>query len=79
MPNGSFLKVIGFGIVGGVAGTVLMDIVMVVTFLLAGQPWDTFFTMIGEKFGDGTLVGILVHNLVGLTGGFVFSLLVFNV
>jgi hypothetical protein len=79
MPNGSFLKVIGFGIVGGVAGTVLMDLVMVVTFLLAGQPWDTFFIMVGEKFGDGALVGILVHNLVGLTGGFVFSLLVFNV
>jgi hypothetical protein len=35
--------------------------------------------MVGEKLGYGALVGILVHNLVGLTGGIVFSLLVLNV
>ena len=75
----SFLRGIGFGIVGGVVGTVLMDIVMMLTFIIAGQPADTFFSMVGEKLGDGALVGMLVHNLVGLTGGIVFSLLVLNV
>jgi hypothetical protein len=75
----SFLKGVGFGIVGGLGGTVLMDVVMVLTFLIAGQPADIFFSMVGEKLGYGALVGILVHNLVGLTGGFVFSVLVLSV
>ena len=79
LVNKSFLRGIGFGIVGGVVGTVLMDIVMMLTFIIAGQPADTFFSMVGEKLGDGPLVGILVHNLVGLTGGIVFSLLVLYV
>ncbi len=74
-----FLRGIAFGIIGGLAGTVLMDIVMVLTFLVAGMPADTFFSMVGEKLGDGALVGILVHNLVGLTGGIVFSLLVLTI
>jgi hypothetical protein len=74
-----FHRGVGFGILGGLVGTILMDIVMVLTFLIAGQPADTFFSMVGEKFGYGTLVGIVVHNLVGITGGIVFSLLVLNI
>jgi hypothetical protein len=77
--NRSFFTGVGFGIIGGLVGTILMDIVMMVTFLIAGQPADTFFSMVGEKFGYGTLVGIFVHNLVGITGGIVFSLLVLNI
>jgi len=77
--NKSFLRGVGFGIIGGLLGTFLMDIVMVLTFIIAVQPADAFFSMVGEKLGDGALVGILVHNLVGLTGGIVFSLLVLNV
>ena len=77
--NKSFLRGVGFGIIGGLIGTFLMDIVMVLTFIIAGQKADAFFSMVGEKLGDGALVGILVHNLVGLTGGIVFSLLVLNV
>ena len=75
----SILRGVGFGIIGGLVGTFLMDVVMVLTFIIAGQPADTFFSMVGEKLGDGPLLGILVHNLVGLTGGIVFSLLVTNV
>lgn len=74
--NRSFLRGIGFGIVGGLVGTALMDVVMVLTFLIAGQPAATFFSMVGERLGYGVLAGIAVHNLVGLTGGLVFSLLV---
>ena len=79
MLNNLFLRGVGFGIVGGIVGTVLMDVVMVLTFLIAGQPADAFFSMVGERLGYGALVGIVVHNLVGLTGGFVFSLLVLNI
>ena len=79
VPFKIFHRGVGFGILGGFLGTVLMDIVMVLTFLIAGQPAETFFSMVGEKFGYGSLVGILVHNLVGITGGIVFSLLVLNI
>lgn len=79
MVEKSFLRGVGFGILGGLVGTFLMDIVMMLTFIIAGEPADTFFSMVGEKLGDGPLLGVLIHNLVGLTGGIVFSLLVLNV
>jgi hypothetical protein len=79
MLDKDFLRGIEFGLVGGVVGTILMDIVMVATFLIVGAPWDTFFTMVGEKFGDGAVIGIALHNVVGLTGGFVFALAVLSI
>jgi hypothetical protein len=79
MSGWADLKGIGLGLVGGLAGTILMDTVMVTTFLMVGEPWDTFFTMVGEKFGDGAVIGIALHNVVGLTGGFVFALLVLSI
>jgi hypothetical protein len=76
MPNKKFLMGVGFGIIGGLVGTVLMDIVMMLTFVLAGQPATLFFSMVGEKLGYGVLAGVAVHNLVGLTGGLIFALMV---
>jgi len=73
------LRGIGLGLVGGFFGTALMDIVIVVTFLLASEPADTFFAMAGEKLGHGSLMGLALHNLVGLTVGFLFAMLVLNV
>lgn len=79
MLDGYLLRGVGFGIIGGLVGTILMDVVMVLTFLLAGEPADAFFSMVGEKLGYGPLAGVVVHNLVGITGGIVFSLMVLNV
>jgi len=79
MLDKDFLKGIEFGLVGGLLGTILMDIVMVATFLMVGEPGDTFFTMVGEKFGGGAVIGIALHNVVGLTGGFVFALSVLSI
>ena len=76
MPSVSLRRIVSFGIAGGLVGTALMDIVLVLTFVLAGGPADAFFSTVGERLGDGALAGLAVHNLVGLTGGFVFSLLV---
>lgn len=56
-----------------------MDIAIVATFLIAGLSGDTFFAMVGEKLGHGPAAGIALHNLVGLTVGFVFVLLVLNI
>jgi hypothetical protein len=74
-----FHRGIELGLMGGLFGTILMDIVMVATFLMVGEPWDTFFTMVGEKLGGGAVIGIALHNVVGLTGGFVFALSVLSI
>jgi len=79
MLDKDFLRGIELGLVGGVVGTILMDIVMVATFLMVGEPWDAFFTMAGEKFGGGAVIGIGLHNVVGLTGGFIFALSVLSI
>jgi hypothetical protein len=79
MLNESLLRGVGFGIIGGLVGTILMDMVMMLTFFFAGQPMDAFFSMVGEKLGYGNLAGVVVHNLVGMTGGIVFSLMVLNI
>ncbi len=74
-----FCRGIGFGLLGGFAGTALMDVIIVSTFLIAGEPGDSFFAMVGEKLGGGAVIGIGLHNLVGLTGGFMFASLVQSV
>lgn len=67
------------GLVGGLAGTILMDIVMMVTFISVGERADLFFTMVGDRLGGGAILGVAIHNIIGITGGFVFSLLVLNI
>jgi hypothetical protein len=79
MGENRMLKGIGFGLVGGLLGTILMDVVMMITFVSAGERADMFFTLVGERLGDGAILGITLHCVVGMTGGFVFSLLVLNV
>jgi len=70
---------VGLGILGGLVGTLIMDVVMMLTFLMAGQPATAFFSMVGEKLGYGIPAGVAAHNLVGLTGGVVFAVLVLTV
>ncbi len=70
---------IGYGLAGGLVGTFLMDAVMIAIFVIVGQPADMFFRSVGERLGGGAPLGIAVHDLIGTTGGFAFSLLVLNV
>ncbi len=53
--------------------------VIVITFLIAGLPGDGFFAMVGEKLGQGPSVGIALHNVIGLSVGFLFAVVVLNV
>lgn len=69
-------RLLALGLAGGLAGTALMDIVMVITFVLVGEKADAFFTMVGERLGGGAVLGLGLHNLVGASGGLVFSVLV---
>lgn len=77
--DSSSRRCVYFGMLGGIAGTVLMDIVIVATFVIAGFRGDGFFAMVGEKLGQGPATGIALHNLVGLTVGLMFAVLVLNV
>lgn len=79
MSGWADLKGIGLGLVGGLAGTILMDVVMMVTFISVGERADTFFTMVGERLGDGAVLGIMLHDVIGMTGGFIFALLVLRI
>lgn len=76
VPKDSAIKVVGLGVIGGLGGTVLMDIVMMITFILAGARADLFFDMVGEQLGDGAVLGVVVHNIIGTTAGFGFSVAV---
>ena len=55
-----------------------MDGVIVATFLTVGEPGDGFFSMVGEKLGQGSSVGIAIHNIIGLSVGFLFAVVVLN-
>lgn len=78
MLENKIIRGIEFGLVGGLAGTALMDVVMMITFVSVGERADMFFTMVGEKLGGGAILGVLLHNIIGTTGGFIFSLLVLS-
>jgi hypothetical protein len=79
MGENRVLRGVGFGLIGGLVGTALMDLVMMATFLSVGEHADLFFTMVGERLGGTALLGMAIHNVTGMTGGLVFSLLVLNI
>jgi len=72
-------RALGLGLIGGLLGTILMDAVMIATFLIVDQPADLFFTKVGEKLGGGATIGIVLHNIIGMTGGVIFALLVMSI
>ena len=52
---------VGLGILGGLVGTLIMDVVMMLTFLMAGQPATAFFSMLrsGSSSADTKTTGIV--------------------
>ena len=70
---------IGLGVVGGLAGMIAMDLVMVAEFLIAGLPFYIYFELIGSVLGGGILLGVLLHILLSSLLGLIFIALVFNV
>jgi hypothetical protein len=67
-------RAIKFGLIGSLAGTIAMDLVMVVESLIIGQPVGVFFSLIGSVVGGGALVGAVVHLLTGSSLGLIFGL-----
>jgi hypothetical protein len=72
-------RAIKFGLLGSLAGTLAMDLVMVVESLIIGAPVDGFVALIGSVVGGGALVGVVLHLLMGSLLGFLFGTAVWQV
>jgi ethanolamine transporter EutH len=72
-------RAIKLGLIGSLAGTLAMDLVMVVESLIVGEPVDGFVALIGSVVGGGTLVGVVVHLLMGSLLGLLFGTATYKV
>jgi len=73
------LRLIILGVIGGLAGMVAMDLVMVVEFLIIGLPIYTYLELIGSVLGGGVLLGVVMHVLLSLILGLIFITIVMKV
>ncbi len=71
-------RAIKFGLIGSLAGTIAMDVVMVVESLIIGAPVDGFVALIGSIVGGGALVGVVLHLLMGSLLGLLFGIAVWQ-
>ena len=78
---------IGWGMLGGLAGTMLMDLMLIGAFMIAGLPAFTCFSLVGEtvehlftllgvEMTGGVLLGVSVHYLIGPLIGAIFGAVV---
>ncbi len=81
---------IAWGFLGGLAGTLVMDLVLMSAFSALGSPSTTCFSIVGDTvgrlfsikgmgLGRSILLGILTHYLVGPLIGAIFGVLVARV
>jgi hypothetical protein len=75
-PGSRAIKV---GLIGSLAGTLAMDVVMVVESLIIGEPVDGFVALIGSVVGGGALVGVVLHLLMGSLLGLLFGIAIWQV
>ena len=73
MDKKYFIKTIKYGLLGGLAGTIMMDIVMFVESWLMNQPITMNYAVIGAAVGKGILHGLIIHFLIGPFLGLLFS------
>jgi hypothetical protein len=73
MSNIALTRGIGIGVIGSLAGTLVMDLVVVGELSMMGLPALTYLDLIGSVFGGGVPLGALVHLLIGSFLGLVFS------
>jgi len=67
------------GVIASLVGTIMMDFVIVVEYLMIGQPALTYLDLIGSIFGGGIPLGALIHVLLGSALGVIFSVPVLTV
>ena len=87
MSKNTFTKGIIWGLIGGFVGTIIMDLVIVGFFMVAGMPIDliysfigdvaqSFFLRIGIDVPGGVPLGAFFHFFLGLALGGLFGVIV---
>ena len=80
----SLTRGVGWGLIGGLAGTMVMDLVLMLALPVAGLPALTcfsivgktvasFFSMQGIEMTGGVLLGVFTHYLIGPAAGAIFG------
>lgn len=70
-------RVITVGVIGSLAGTIAMDVVMVAESVIVGQPALGYLALIGSVLGGGAPVGVVLHLVMGSLLGAVFGAAVY--
>ena len=89
-PSITFAQAMALGLFGGLAGTVVMDLVLAGLFSAVGMPTDLTFSFIGDTaaiffsriglfVSGGVPLGAGVHYLIGPMLGLIFGGVVFRV
>lgn len=82
VPSISLGKGIGWGIIGGLAATIVMDLILISAFAAAGMPPFTCFTIVGntlarlflfQEVANSAPLGASAHYLIGPVLGAVFG------
>jgi hypothetical protein len=82
--NANLIKGMEVGLMGGLVGTIVMDLFGAGIFLTMGGPASLsfsiigdaaagFFSMLGIEIAGGTLLGAVLHYLIGLAFGLIFG------
>jgi len=76
-------KGMAWGMVGGLVATVIMDLVLICAFLVAGMPWFSCFSIVGDtvahllpyqNVANSVLLGAAAHYLIGPVLGTIFGI-----
>ena len=82
-----YLKGLVWGLIGGLAGTLVMDLILMGVFFVFKMPVMTCFSIIGNtvarffwphaiEITNANLIGIITHYIVGPVIGMVFGLMI---
>ena len=84
IPNITFTKGLGWGLIGGLAATLIMDLILMGSLSAIGLPPFTcfstigstathFFSILGIEMANEIFLGVAAHYLIGPTVGAIFG------
>lgn len=82
IPHISLGEEIGWGMIGGLVATIIMDLILIGSFMAAGMPPFTCFSIVGDtaarlfssqEMANNVLVGAAAHYLIGPLLGAIFA------
>lgn len=82
VPHLSLRRGFGLGIIGGLAATIVMDLILIIAFSAAGMPPSTCFSIVGDTLvrlfsfkgaANSAVLGAAAHYLIGPVLGAIFG------